>query len=44
MLSKIARGAFLLLMTGMIVAWALQTAMSATPQLDTEQAVWIVFA
>jgi hypothetical protein len=44
MLSKIARGTFLLLLAGMIVAWALQAAKSEAPDSSNDQPVWIVFA
>jgi hypothetical protein len=44
MLSKIARGAYLLLLTVMIAAWALSAAKSEPAEQSNEQPVWIVFA
>ncbi len=43
MLNKIARGAFLLLLAGMIVAWAFQAVKSEPASQPNEEPVWIIF-
>jgi hypothetical protein len=43
MLNKIVRGAFLLLLAGMIVAWAFQAVKSEPVDQPNDPPIWIVF-
>jgi hypothetical protein len=43
MINKIARGAYLLILAGMVAAYALSPAKSEAPELRSDQPTWIIF-
>lgn len=43
MISKIARGAYLLIIAAMIAAYALSPAKSAAPKSHSERPAWTIF-
>lgn len=44
MISKIARGAYLVILAGMIAAYALSLAKNEAPKPQNDQLTWIIFA
>jgi hypothetical protein len=44
MISKIARGVYLLILAGMVAAYALSSAKSEAPKPHIDQPTWIIFA
>jgi hypothetical protein len=43
MISKIARGVYLLILAGMVAAYALSSAKSEAPTPHIDQPTWIIF-
>jgi hypothetical protein len=44
MISKIARGVYLLILAGMVAAYALSSAKSEAPKPHIDRPTWIIFA